>query len=102
MTLAGLHIIAADHCACGTRESITSDGRELRCVSCGEPRGRLGLRATSFIAAIIEQFGRPSEAITFRRAIGYVESLDLVIQPASSGQLVDEWLASRRQPFGPQ
>jgi hypothetical protein len=102
MTLAGLHVIVADECTCGTRESIIGDGRELRCASCGESRGRLGPRAASFINAIIEQFGRPNEAIMFRRAIGFVESPDLVAQPASNGQLVGEWLTSRRRPFGPR
>jgi hypothetical protein len=87
MTLTGLHVVTADDCACGTRKSIIDDGRELRCASCGESRRRLGPRAAAFITAIIEHFGRPSEAITFRRAIGHMESLDLVKQPAGSGRL---------------
>jgi hypothetical protein len=100
MTFAGLLVIVPDECACGTRESIIGDGRELRCTSCGESRGRLGPSATSFITAIIEQFGLPNEAIRFRGPIGFVESLDLVTQPASNGQAVSEWLTSRRRPFG--
>ena len=96
--LAGLRVNLADDCSCGNRESVLGEGRELHCVTCGESRGRLGPRATAFLIEIINKFGRPTAPITLRRAIGEIDSLDL-IRAADSGRLVNEWRTRRRQ-FG--
>jgi hypothetical protein len=98
--LVGLRVLTLDDCKCGGgRESIIVGERQLQCMYCAAPHGRLGPRATSFITAIIEQFGRSSEPIKFNKALGHVESSDL-FQPAGHGSLTTEWLASRRRPFG--
>ena len=95
--LAGLHVNVADDCTCGVRESTLGNDRELHCVGCGASRGRLGPRTTDFIIEIINTFGRPTAPVTLRRAIGHVDSLDLITQPARSGRLMDDWRTRRRQ-----
>jgi hypothetical protein len=97
--LSGLRVNVADDCTCGTRESTLGDDRQLHCVGCGASRGRLGPRTTDFIVEIINTFGRPTEPITLRRAIGHVELLDLITQPTGNGRLVTDWRTRQRQ-FG--
>jgi hypothetical protein len=96
--LRGLRVNLADDCPCGAREAVIRDGPELNCVACGESRGRLVPRAAAFINEIINKFGRPTAPITLRRAIGHIESLDL-ITAANTGQLLTNWRTRRRQ-FG--
>jgi hypothetical protein len=98
--LVGLHVLTLDGCKCGGgRETVVIGERQLQCMYCGASRGRLGPRATSFIVSIVERFGPPTEPIRFNRAVGYVESPDL-IQPAGHGSLTSEWMQSRRRPLG--
>ena len=65
-SLAGLRVNTAIPCACGTREAVIGDDNRLRC-RCGNDRGRIGPKATAFIAEIIKQFGRPEAPIMFGR-----------------------------------
>jgi hypothetical protein len=97
--LVGLHVLTLDACKCGGRESMIIGERQLQCVACNAPRGRLGPRATAFITAVVEQFGRPVEPVKFNKAIGFAESSDL-FQPAGHGSLTTEWMKSRRLPLG--
>ena len=71
-TLVGLRAKPPDACRC--REHVATVGGsggshigELICSGCGAHRGWLSHETASFISKNIEQFGRPTEPIDFRR-----------------------------------
>ena len=100
-SLIGLHVIAANACECGTKEAVVDVGcgphpASLQCAACTAQRGWLGHRTHDFLGCIVRKFGRPAEPIVFRRAIGRVQSFDLMIQPPD-GAIDKTQSATRRR-----
>jgi hypothetical protein len=84
-SIAGLRVVVADDCRgiradgiCLSREVVIGE-RDLWCADCGAYRKKLSTRAATFLAEIINEFGRPVRPITLRRAIGFICSPDLII-----------------------
>jgi hypothetical protein len=96
--LVGLRVNVADNCICSSRKAVVGSDHVMQCVACGVSRGRLGPRTTKFITEITNKFGAPTTPITLRRAIGEIDSPDL-IKAANTGQLLNNWRTRRRQ-FG--
>jgi hypothetical protein len=64
--LAGLTVrLEADACKCGSEFAVIGRDAELRCRSCGRPRGFISKFRADWITAVIGQFGR-SQEITIR------------------------------------
>jgi hypothetical protein len=95
--LIGLHVHLPDNCTCGGREAVIGDGNEMHCAPCKASRKRLGPRTCRFLTAVVGNFGRPTEPVTLSCAIGEIQSLDLIMQPTTSGRLMDDWRTRRRQ-----
>jgi hypothetical protein len=103
-SLAGLKLILPDICGtCGSHElAVISPNSELHCTRCTTSRGRIGPKTTRFLTGILYHFGhlgRPSE-MTLKKPIGFVESIDLILQPPeTAGELTSADLARHRRGF---
>jgi hypothetical protein len=100
--LIGLKLILPDICeGCGTHQlAVIGPNNELHCIICERFRGHIGPKIRAFLTEILDRFGdlgRPPE-ITVRRAIGEIESVDLILSDRpSAGRLIGEQLARRRR-----
>jgi hypothetical protein len=68
----GLLVRPDDDCPCGEQTTVIEPAGEphagaLVCRACGKHRGWLPRRVREFIISIIDQFGRPTEPIAYRR-----------------------------------
>jgi hypothetical protein len=77
---AGLTIILPRPCrSCGETMAVIGSSKgphcaELHCVACDMHVGWMGRESFNFVAAIIDRFGRPEDAIVVREPVNRLSS----------------------------